>query len=82
MTLAVLISSFFIYNSVGSIDESALGELEMVTALSKRIKTGDEGETDAAQLGRFMPKFLWLLRDFMLQIEDKNFRKITPSAYL
>lgn len=39
-TLAVLISSFFIYNSVGSIDERSLGELEMVTALSKKIRTG------------------------------------------
>jgi hypothetical protein len=69
------------YNSVGSIDERSMAELEMVTALSKKIRTGDEGE-DAGQLVRFMPKFLWILRDFMLQIEDKNYRKITSNTYL
>lgn len=38
-TLAVLMSSYFIYNSVGSIDERSIAELEMVTALSKKIRT-------------------------------------------
>ena len=80
-TLAVLISSYFIYNSVGSIDERSIGELEMVTALSKKIRTSGN-ETDAGQLIRFMPKFCWLLRDFMLELEDRNFRKITANTYL
>jgi hypothetical protein len=55
----------------------------MVTALSKKIKTGDDLEAnDPAQISRFMPKFLWLLRDFMLKIEDKYNKKITPNTYL
>lgn len=82
-TLAVLISTYFIYNSIGSIDERSISEIEMVTALSKKIKTGEDGEySDSAQLLRFMPKFLWLLRDFMLKIQDKNGKRITPNAYL
>lgn len=67
----MLISTYFIYNSVGTINEIALSELEMVTTLSKYIKTGDAGgEADSEQIHKFMPKFLWLLRDFMLKIEN------------
>ena len=53
----------------------------MITALSKRIKTGEQS-SDPSQLTRFMPKFIWLLRDFMLQLEDKNYRKISSNTYL
>ena len=53
----------------------------MVTALSKRIKAGDEAG-GSGQLIQFMPKFMWLLRDFMLQIEDRNYRRISPNTYL
>ena len=36
-SLACLISSYFIFNSVGSIDERSIGELNMVTKLSSNI---------------------------------------------
>jgi hypothetical protein len=56
----------------------------MVTTLSKYIKTGGEGAatTDGDQIHRFMPKFMWLLRDFMLKLEDDRGKKITASQYL
>lgn len=37
-TLAILSSSIFIYNSVGSIDENALQNLSMVVNLTKNIQ--------------------------------------------
>ena len=76
--MAVLISSYLIYNSVGNIDERSINELEMVTALSKQIQTGDEG----VELSYHMPKFMWLLRDFMLEPQDHRGRPISPSQYL
>jgi len=56
----------------------------MVTALSKKIKVGDSAtnSSDPSELTRFMPKFLWLLRDFMLKIEDDKGRRIKPNDYL
>lgn len=36
-TLATLISSYLIYNSVGAIDEKSISELNMVTQLSKNV---------------------------------------------
>ena len=80
-TIALLLSTYFIYNSVGTINEVALSELEMVTTLSKYIKTG-AGSADNDQIHRFMPKFMWLLRDFTLKPEDDRGRRISPSQYL
>jgi len=37
-SLALLLSSYFIYNSVGSIDENALSSLSLVVNLTKHIQ--------------------------------------------
>jgi len=36
--LAMLLSSFFIYNSMGTIDESALNNLSLIINLSKELQ--------------------------------------------
>ena len=38
-TLSLLISSYLVYNSVGCIDERSLSDLEMVTALARKVRT-------------------------------------------
>ena len=82
-TLAILLSSYFLYNSVGGIDESALQNLNFVINLSKfiRLKSGDQ-ETDPEELSNLFPSFLWVLRDFSLQLIDDNGENITPKEYL
>ena len=82
-TLAILLSSYFLYNSVGGIDESALQNLNFVINLSKfiRLKSGDI-ETDPEELSNLFPSFLWVLRDFSLQLIDDNGENITPKEYL
>ena len=82
-TLAILLSSYFLYNSVGGIDESALQNLNFVINLSKfiRLKSGDT-ETDPEELSNLFPSFLWVLRDFSLQLIDDNGENITPKEYL
>ena len=47
-SLAVLLSSFFVYNSMGSIDENAVSSLSFVTNLSKHVKVKtSEGINDS-----------------------------------
>ncbi|PNW76463.1 hypothetical protein CHLRE_11g467610v5 [Chlamydomonas reinhardtii] len=83
-SLAVLLSSMFVYNQMGGIDESALDRLSLVTEMTKHVRVraaagsagGEEG------LGEHSPVFLWLLRDFYLQLEEEGGRKITPRDYL
>ena len=87
-TLAVLLSSYFLYNSMGSIDENALQSLSFVSSISKhiKIKTETNGDQDGLMpteaqddndLVQYMPKFMWTVRDFTLQLVDEENNEIT-----
>ncbi|XP_022848152.1 guanylate-binding protein 4 [Olea europaea var. sylvestris] len=81
-SLAVLLSSMFIYNQMGGIDEAALDRLSLVTEMTKHIRVrASGGRSTASELGQFSPVFVWLLRDFYLDLVEEN-RKITPRDYL
>ena len=81
-SLAVLLSSFFVYNQMGGIDEVALDRLSLVVEMTKHIKVkAGKGET-VRDLGRHAPQFLWLLRDFYLQLNEGDGTPISPAEYL
>lgn len=62
-SLAVLLSSMFIYNQMGGIDEAALDRLSLVTEMTKHIRVrASGGKSTASELGQFSPVFVWLLR--------------------
>jgi hypothetical protein len=71
--LSVLLSTTFIYNSFGNIDENALQTLSFVLNLLHSI--------DQDQLSS-RPHFIWVVRDFSLQLIDADGRTITPAQYL
>lgn len=84
-TLAILLSSYFVYNSLGSIDENAIQSLNFVINLSKHIQmksNSSYSETDPEELANLFPSFLWVLRDFALQLVDENGEQITAKEYL
>ncbi|KAL6992484.1 hypothetical protein U1Q18_010593 [Sarracenia purpurea var. burkii] len=67
---------------MGGIDEAALDHLSLVTQMTKHIRVrAAGGRTTASELGQFSPIFVWLLRDFYLDLVEDN-RKITPRDYL
>jgi hypothetical protein len=85
--LALLLSSYFIYNSVGSIDETALNNLSMVVELTKHIRTrasheSDAGEETGAEFANFFPSFLWVVRDFALMLVDEHGIPFSSKQYL
>jgi hypothetical protein len=85
--LALLLSSYFIYNSVGSIDETALNNLSLVVELTKHIRTkasheSDGAEESGAEFASFFPSFLWVVRDFALQLVDENGVTFSSKQYL
>jgi len=84
-SLAILISSFFIYNSVGSIDENALSNLSLVINLTKHIhlkSTGVTEDIDPEEYGQYFPSFMWVVRDFSLQLVDQEGEAISSKDYL
>ena len=81
--IAVLISSLFVYNSFGTIDENQINNLSFVLNLSKTIKIKSASiEDNEEELAKYFPTLLWLLRDFSLKLEDKDGNCITEKQYL
>lgn len=81
--IALLLSSFFIYNSTGNIDENALNNLSLIVNLAKeiQIKTGSK-QSESDDVSQFFPSFLWVVRDFALKLVDQHHNQITPKEYL
>jgi hypothetical protein len=69
---ALLLSSLFIFNSVGNIDEPALNTIDLVLNLARQI----QGKASKRREHRF-PLFFWVLRDFSLQMVDKDGHPLT-----
>lgn len=81
--IAILISSLFIFNSFGTIDENAISSLSFVLNLSKTIKLRNNSSTyNESELAEYFPTLFWLLRDFSLKLEDHEGNVITEKQYL
>ncbi|XP_053124638.1 guanylate-binding protein 1-like isoform X2 [Hemicordylus capensis] len=86
--LSVLLSSTFVYNSMGIIDNYALEKLHYVTELTEHIKVkASAGQSCDKNDGMpddfiwFFPTFIWAVRDFTLQLK-LNGRPISEDEYL
>ncbi|XP_023576096.1 guanylate-binding protein 1-like isoform X3 [Octodon degus] len=83
--LAILLSSTFVYNSMGTINQQAMDQLHYVTELTDRIRAKSSPNTnevqDSADFVSFFPDFVWTLRDFSLVLEIDG-ESISPDAYL
>ena len=93
-SLAVLLCSTLVYNSLGTISEEAIGNLSFVANLSQHVRvkatqgnakdndedSSKESTTDA--LSSFFPSFMWVIRDFSLVLEDEDYNEITELDYL
>ena len=80
LTLALLLSSSFIYNSIGAIDETALRSLNLMTRVSEFVRV--DATSNDESIGKYFPKFYWCLRDFSLRLENRNGVPCSPSEYL
>ena len=81
--LALLLCSLIVFNSIGAVDENALENLSLVLNLSKnlQIKSGKQIE-DPDEMAEYFPAFLWVLRDFALQLVDADGNEINQKTYL
>ena len=86
--ISILISSLFIYNSIGTIDENALSNLSFILNLSKSLKLKNEQNlnniniNEDNELTKYFPILFWVLRDFSLKLEDAEGNPINSNQYL
>lgn len=81
--LLILISSIFVFNSRGVIDEQSISQLTLATYLSEVISFSmNTEESDPTQASEFAPKFVWVLRDFHLSLTDQEQNAITSDEYM
>ena len=77
--LSVLLSSLFIYNSMKNIDESAIESLALVLNFAKKIQSKFNSLND--YVNNF-PSFLWVLRDFALELVDEKGKEVSAKQYM
>lgn len=79
---SLLLSSYFIFNSMGNIDEDALNSLMVIINLANNVKIKNNGDATVNEIADTFPSFLWVIRDFMLKVEDDSGMKISAKKYL
>jgi len=82
--LTLLLSSFFVYNSIGTIDGNAISKLSLVVSLTRHVhvKARQGGKEDTGtEFSQFFPSFMWVVRDFAVKLEKEG-RKISSREYL
>ncbi|XP_010726249.1 guanylate-binding protein 1-like isoform X3 [Meleagris gallopavo] len=80
-TLALLLSSTLVYNSMRTDSRTMLGSLCFLTDLKNyvRVRAQVDGTEPADEFARVFPDFVWVVRDFRLQEGD---RPISADEYL
>ena len=94
-SLATLLCSTLVYNSLGTIDENAISSLSFVAQLTQHIRIHpahtdgtddeeeeDDGELEAMEFHNFFPTFAWVLRDFALDLVDERGIPMSADEYL
>ncbi|XP_060248584.1 uncharacterized protein LOC110564147 isoform X3 [Meriones unguiculatus] len=83
--LAILLSSTFIYNTMGAINQQAMDQLQYVTELTQRIwstsSPQSNGTEDSAEFVNFFPDFVWALRDVTVRL-DADGQVLSADQYL
>uniref|UniRef100_A0A669PTJ6 GB1/RHD3-type G domain-containing protein n=1 Tax=Phasianus colchicus TaxID=9054 RepID=A0A669PTJ6_PHACC len=80
-TLALLLSSTLVYNSMRTDSRTMLGSLCLLTDLRNyvRVRAQEDGTDPADEFARVFPDFVWVVRDFRLQEGE---RPISADEYL
>jgi hypothetical protein len=74
MALCLLMSSVFMLNTKGVLSESLFNTLSLVSHFSKHI--------DGNKQSMSQPSLLWLLRDFVLDLQDEHGQRMSADEYL
>uniref|UniRef100_UPI00398EF488 guanylate-binding protein 1-like n=1 Tax=Pristiophorus japonicus TaxID=55135 RepID=UPI00398EF488 len=78
----ICLSSVFVFNSQGTINQQSMRDLHFVTELAKRIQVKSQPDGgEERDFIQFFPDFVWSLRDLTLDLEI-NGTDVTADQYL
>ena len=81
--IIILLSSLFIFNSIGAIDRTAFANLDIILKIIKTIKIKSTFEEEnGKELSEFLPALIWVLQNSNLKLEDKNGNTLTEKQYM
>eukprot|EP01012_Entosiphon_sulcatum_P040746 TRINITY_DN54452_c0_g1_i1.p1 TRINITY_DN54452_c0_g1~~TRINITY_DN54452_c0_g1_i1.p1 ORF type:complete len:807 (-),score=188.73 TRINITY_DN54452_c0_g1_i1:127-2547(-) len=66
---AVLLASCFVFNSVGVLESQSIDKLSVVLEVANKVRPGLE--EDSENFDEVFPEFVWVLRDFFLELTDE-----------
>ena len=81
-TLAILLSSILCYNGVNAINAQSLEGLQLAIAVSEHVKVRGTTSCSEDSLAKFFPDFIWLVRDFHLELVNGRGDAISADDYL
>ncbi len=82
-SLLLLLSSIFIFNQNGAIDEDSIEMISYIAQLTNHIQmTVNNDNVDYEDYRAIMPRLIWILRDFQLELKDRLHNDITSNEYL
>lgn len=76
---------YFLYNSTGNIGEDALQNLNLVVNLTKHIQVksnANNDDVDSEEYSEYFPSFMWIVRDFTLQLIGEDDENLNANQYL
>jgi len=85
LMLAVLLSSHLIFNCTGVLDNDSINQLSLVSKMTNRIRLSNEDkhrnphDVEPEEFAKFFPHITLLIRDFCLDLVDKDNKSITPD---
>ncbi|CAB4020781.1 guanylate-binding 1-like, partial [Paramuricea clavata] len=82
LVLTILLSSYFIFNTLSIPKQAQLEELQCFVQLVNGLRVSREGTDDYNKFPTVFPDFLWLLRDVTLTPTDAKGNAIDAKTFL
>lgn len=82
LVLTILLSSYFVFNTISVPKQAQLEDLECFVQLVKGLRVNQEGKEDYNNFPAIFPDFLWLLRDVNLIPTDERGNEIDAKTFL
>lgn len=81
-SLAFLVGSVVMLNTLGPLDKDTWANLETIDMLKRKILFSEDEMENEYSLSHVAPRLIWLMRDFEITFKDANNRLMTAENYL